>query len=200
MKAVFAALFAGMIGCAFVKPVSAADAVTYKEKVLYSFCSQTNCTDGAHPTAGLIDVNGILYGTTQGAGGSKDSAASLSVVWALQCLALSRNKSGTKRPCARSVKKVLPAQETLRWSNRLVRIRVVVRKQHRRVFAKFRAPRIHNSEFISEYQRIAANARAAGVRASVSRPPTIWAARCASRFHRCRTPPSRPEDRTSGRG
>jgi uncharacterized repeat protein (TIGR03803 family) len=37
---------------------------TGKEKVLYSFCTQRNCADGADPYAGLIDVNGILYGTT----------------------------------------------------------------------------------------------------------------------------------------
>src|ERR1017187_5485119 len=32
---------------------------------LYSFCSQTNCTDGATPGAGLVQAaNGDLYGTT----------------------------------------------------------------------------------------------------------------------------------------
>ena len=37
----------------------------WTEQVLYSFCSQTNCTDGAHPVAGLIfDAAGNLYGTT----------------------------------------------------------------------------------------------------------------------------------------
>ncbi len=35
-------------------------------KILYSFCAQTNCTDGESPDAGLImDKPGHLYGTTE---------------------------------------------------------------------------------------------------------------------------------------
>jgi uncharacterized repeat protein (TIGR03803 family) len=42
----------------------------WSETVLYSFCSQSNCIDGANPQNGLIfDRQGALYGTT-GAGGS----------------------------------------------------------------------------------------------------------------------------------
>jgi uncharacterized repeat protein (TIGR03803 family) len=39
-----------------------------KEKVLYSFCSQRNCTDGAYPLSNLIAVKGVLYGTTENGG------------------------------------------------------------------------------------------------------------------------------------
>jgi uncharacterized repeat protein (TIGR03803 family) len=38
----------------------------YPEQTLYSFCSQTNCTDGAQPTGPLVmDASGNLYGATQ---------------------------------------------------------------------------------------------------------------------------------------
>jgi len=40
------------------------DPKTGAEQVLYSFCSQTNCADGSNPQAGLLAVNGTLYGTT----------------------------------------------------------------------------------------------------------------------------------------
>jgi uncharacterized repeat protein (TIGR03803 family) len=35
-----------------------------KERVIYSFCSQATCTDGAEPDIDLINVKGMLYGTT----------------------------------------------------------------------------------------------------------------------------------------
>jgi len=36
-----------------------------KFELLYTFCSQFNCTDGEHPDAGLlVDTDGLLYGTT----------------------------------------------------------------------------------------------------------------------------------------
>lgn len=43
------------------------------EKVLYSFCEQAGCTDGAMPIGGLVSTNKYLYGTTeQGGSGSCD--------------------------------------------------------------------------------------------------------------------------------
>jgi uncharacterized repeat protein (TIGR03803 family) len=40
------------------------DLKTGAEAVVHYFCTQSNCADGAEPSAGLIDVDGILYGTT----------------------------------------------------------------------------------------------------------------------------------------
>ncbi|HTT83549.1 MAG TPA: choice-of-anchor tandem repeat GloVer-containing protein [Rhizomicrobium sp.] len=47
------------------------DPKTQIETVLYTFCSQQNCTDGAYPEGGLLSVKGVLYGATgQGGTGS----------------------------------------------------------------------------------------------------------------------------------
>jgi hypothetical protein len=47
--------------------------------VLYNFCSQSDCTDGAFPEAPLImDAAGNLYGTTAGGvGGASGSVFEL---------------------------------------------------------------------------------------------------------------------------
>jgi uncharacterized repeat protein (TIGR03803 family) len=45
----------------------------WTETVLYSFCSQTNCSDGGNPYAGLIfGTGGALYGTASGDGSAND--------------------------------------------------------------------------------------------------------------------------------
>src|SRR6185312_2310327 len=49
-------------GCGVVFSI---DPATGAEKVLYSFCSKANCADGAIPDGGLINLNGMLYGTTE---------------------------------------------------------------------------------------------------------------------------------------
>jgi uncharacterized repeat protein (TIGR03803 family) len=61
MKAVFIVLYAGMVACASAQSGRAAGAAKYTETVLHSFGSGT---DGQDPCAGLIDVKGMLYGTT----------------------------------------------------------------------------------------------------------------------------------------
>jgi uncharacterized repeat protein (TIGR03803 family) len=54
------------------------DTRKWKDKVLYSFCSQANCADGNRPiTSLIIDTSGNLYGTTQQGGpyGNNDGVA-----------------------------------------------------------------------------------------------------------------------------
>ena len=65
VKALSITLFAGLVGCAFLQPVSAAETTTFK--VVWSFSSGA---DGSYPRASLTDVNGALYGTTAEGGGA----------------------------------------------------------------------------------------------------------------------------------
>jgi uncharacterized repeat protein (TIGR03803 family) len=55
----------GGSGCGTVFSI---DPGTGAETVLYSFCGRQNCADGANPYANLIDVKGVLYGTTAAGG------------------------------------------------------------------------------------------------------------------------------------
>jgi len=68
MKFHWIALFASLVFLTLILPAFAGEAPTSKEKVLYSFCSQQNCSDGAQPEATLINVNGTLYGETRWGG------------------------------------------------------------------------------------------------------------------------------------
>lgn len=54
---------------------------TGSETVLYSFCSQANCTDGSFPEGNLINVKGTLYGVT-GSGGANSSCTNCGTVFA----------------------------------------------------------------------------------------------------------------------
>jgi len=49
--------------------IYALDPKTGKLSLVYSFCTQQNCTDGALPESDLLAVNGLVYGTTD-VGGS----------------------------------------------------------------------------------------------------------------------------------
>ncbi|MGD0190966.1 MAG: choice-of-anchor tandem repeat GloVer-containing protein [Rhizomicrobium sp.] len=61
-------IFGSALALAAFAPLDAAHA-TKKESVLYSFCSQPNCSDGSNPVAGLIaDSSGNLYGTASQGG------------------------------------------------------------------------------------------------------------------------------------
>jgi uncharacterized repeat protein (TIGR03803 family) len=76
-------LLAGAFAATLALPFPAAAAARGGEKVLYSFCNQQNCTDGAAPQAGLIDVDGTLYGTTGGGGLDSDCESGCGTVFAL---------------------------------------------------------------------------------------------------------------------
>ena len=56
--------------------LTSAPAHAQSETVLYNFCSQSGCTDGSRPQAGLVlDANGNLYGTTVNGGANAKGTA-----------------------------------------------------------------------------------------------------------------------------
>ena len=63
---------AGDNGGAVFKLTPNAAKTKWTETLLYSFCSQSGCVDGATPLAGLIMDSGRLYGTTYQAGANKN--------------------------------------------------------------------------------------------------------------------------------
>jgi len=68
----FGALIGGSLIVAMLVPRDAA--AQSRQQVLYSFCSQPDCTDGGNPVGGLImDAAGNFYGTTEN-GGTSNSA------------------------------------------------------------------------------------------------------------------------------
>jgi uncharacterized repeat protein (TIGR03803 family) len=65
MKIICTVMVAGMMVYAIAGAAGAKDAAKPEATLIYSFCSQQNCADGEEPPAGLVDVDGTLYGTTQ---------------------------------------------------------------------------------------------------------------------------------------
>ena len=72
-------------GCGTVfKLTPPANGQTWTETVLYRFCSQPGCSDGANPSAGLIaDKEGALYGTTGGGSGCPQNPIGCGTVFRL---------------------------------------------------------------------------------------------------------------------
>lgn len=64
--------------------VFAFDRKTRTEKVIYAFCSQQNCADGAGPVAGLINLRGKLFGTTPGGGANCTGAGGCGTLFAIE--------------------------------------------------------------------------------------------------------------------
>jgi uncharacterized repeat protein (TIGR03803 family) len=82
----------GGVGCGTVFEITAAGELT----TLYSFCSQSDCTDGQYADAGLVQAsNGNLYGiTTQGGASGYGTVFSLSLGLTPTTLTSSPNPSG----------------------------------------------------------------------------------------------------------
>jgi uncharacterized repeat protein (TIGR03803 family) len=75
MNRLFSNLCAGVVGCALALQFPAAADAGSKERVLHSF---NRGADGKYPKAGLVNVTGTLYGTTE-VGGTHNGGAVFSV-------------------------------------------------------------------------------------------------------------------------
>jgi uncharacterized repeat protein (TIGR03803 family) len=73
------------LGCGVVfKLTPPSNGGEWTETVLYSFCSLSNCADGANPHAGIIlDVFGNLYGTTMAGGTTQNCVGGCGTVFEL---------------------------------------------------------------------------------------------------------------------
>jgi uncharacterized repeat protein (TIGR03803 family) len=68
------------LGCGTVFKITSAGQLT----TLYSFCAQSNCTDGSNPYAGLVQAtNGTFYGTTYEGGSSANCPYGCGTVFAI---------------------------------------------------------------------------------------------------------------------
>jgi len=64
--------YGGGSGMGTVYELSANGSGGWNESVLYSFCAQPSCADGAHPDGQVQAANGILYATTENGGADAD--------------------------------------------------------------------------------------------------------------------------------
>jgi uncharacterized repeat protein (TIGR03803 family) len=63
-------LFASIVAAVAVLSSSLAEGAA--EKTIYTFCHASVCPDGNTPSGGLVNVNGMLYGTTEYGGKGRD--------------------------------------------------------------------------------------------------------------------------------
>jgi len=66
MKNISVTIIASIIGWTGIQSVAADPSAKFRQ--LYYFCQEPSCPDGSWPFAGVIDVEGILYGTTEEGG------------------------------------------------------------------------------------------------------------------------------------
>jgi hypothetical protein len=75
----------GLLGSGVVFELTPRSGGGWTETVLYNFCSQSNCADGADPQASLtMDAKGNLFGTAPGGGNGSPSGSGSGVVFELK--------------------------------------------------------------------------------------------------------------------